>query len=158
MRNKLKITKATVIQFALREHICRRGTALLLAGTLVVTWQSLALAQNIRSQEEAGRIVAIDKLSVQDGAVAGEIHNRSSRTVRDVQLFVRHTWLWNNEFKPGTDDPGTSAYHTVAGDIPPGGRMPFKYTPSPPLPKRADGYFVTTVLIAGYTEVIPQSK
>jgi hypothetical protein len=141
------------MQMALGGHFC-----LLFAGTLVFVWQGPALAQNIRSQDEANRIVAIDKLSVQDGTVAGEIHNRSSRTVRDVQLFIRHTWMWNNEFKPGTDDPGTSTYHTVSGDIPAGGRMPFKYTPSPPLPKRADGYFVTTVLIAGFTEVIPASK
>jgi hypothetical protein len=43
-------------------------------------------------------------------------------------------------------------------EIPAGGRLPFTYSPSPPLPKAPGGRFETTVAIAGYVEVIPQTK
>ena len=90
--------------------------------------------------------------------MAGEIHNRSAHVVREVQLFIRYTWLWDEEFKPGKEDPGTSTYYTLPKEIPAGGRLPFNYSPSPPLPKVSGGRFATTVAIAGYAEVIPQTK
>jgi hypothetical protein len=37
--------------------------------------------------------------------------------------------------------------------------LPFKFTPSPPLPKRTDGRFERpSVSIAGFTEIVPQSR
>jgi len=115
-------------------------------------------AQTVRERAEIAAVLAIEKLSVQDGVVAGEIHNRSPHMIREVQLFIRYTWFWDEEFKPGKDDPGTSTYYTLPKEIPPGGRLPFTYSPSPPLPKPSGGRFETTVAIAGYAEVIPQTK
>ena len=115
-------------------------------------------SQTVRERAEIAPVLAIEKLSVQEGVVSGEIYNRTSHAIRDVLLFIRHTWLWDEEFKPGKDDPGTSIYYTLPKEIPPGGRLPFNYSPSPPLPKASGGRFETTVAIAGYTEVIPQTK
>jgi hypothetical protein len=36
--------------------------------------------------------------------------------------------------------------------------VPFTFKPSPPLTKMAGGHFDTSVAIAGFTEVIPQTK
>ena len=115
-------------------------------------------AQTVRERAEIAPVLAIEKLSVQEGAVSGEIYNRTSHTIRDVQLFIRYTWFWDEEFKPGKDDPGTSIYYTLSKEIPASGRLPFNYSSSPPLPKASGGRFETTVAIAGYTEVIPQTK
>ncbi len=115
-------------------------------------------SQTVRERAEIAAVLAIEKLSVQEGVVAGEILNRSSHTIRDVQVLIRNTWLWDEEFKPGKDDPGTSFYYTLPKEIPAGGRLPFTYSPSPPLPKSSGGRFETTVAIAGYAEVIPQTK
>ena len=83
----------------------------------------------------------------------------SKNTVRDVQLFIRYTWLWANEFRPGKDNPSEAFYQTLSGDIAPGGSMPFKFTPSSPLPKRSGGKFAQpTVSVAGFTQVISQSR
>ena len=117
-----------------------------------------ARSQTVRERAEITSLLAIEKLSVQDGVVAGEIHNRSPHMIREVQLFIRNTWLWDEEFKPGKDDPGTSTYFTLPKEIPAGGRLPFTYSPSPPLPKASGGRFETTVAIAGYSEVVPQAK
>jgi hypothetical protein len=138
-----------------RALLTRSALALLFIGLIALAWQSQALAQTIRSQEETARVVVLEKLSLADGSVSGEIHNLSPRRLRDVQLFIRRTWFWNNEFKPGKDDPGTSVYYTVQGDVPPQGKTGFKYAPSKALPQRSDGYFETTVSIAGFTELIP---
>src|SRR5262245_22808189 len=97
--------------------------------------------------------VALANTSTHDGDVSGEIVNNLPHAVRDVQLLVRHVWLWNNEFRPGVDDPGQSVYYTVEKTIPPRGKIPFTYR-ADGLPKRADGHFETTVSIAGYAEII----
>ena len=115
-------------------------------------------SQTVRERAEIASLLAIENLSVREGVVAGEIHNRSPHVIRDVQLFIRYTWLWDEEFKPGKEDPGTSTYYTLPKEIPAGGRLPFTYSPSPPLPKVSGGRFATTVAIAGYAEVIPQTK
>jgi hypothetical protein len=112
----------------------------------------------VRTQQEIGRVLAVEKFTVADGAVAGELVNRSPHTIRDVQLFIRYTWLWANETKPGKEDPGTSTYYTLPKDIPAGGRLPFSFSPTPPLPSVSGGHFETSVSIAGYTEIIPQSQ
>ena len=94
-----------------------------------------------------------------DGTVTGEIRNNSKNTVRDVQLFIRNTFLWKNEFHPGKESPSAVFYPTISGEIAPGGSLPFKFTPDPPLPRRTDGRFeAPSVSIAGFTQVIPQSR
>jgi hypothetical protein len=131
----------------------------LLLGVLLTLSPKPSFAQNVASQEQAGSVLTIDKVTVQDGTVTGEIRNKSKNTVRDVQLFIRYTWLWANERHPGKDDPSVAFYPTMAGEIAPGGSMPFKFTPSPPLPKRSGGKFEgPSVSIAGFTQVIPQSR
>jgi len=115
-----------------------------------------ALSATLISQDQASQAVSIRKLSVKDGVVSGELVNNSSRTLRDVQLLIRSTWLWNNEMHPGADSPGDAVYYTVEGDIPPGGSKPFTYRPASPLPSRPDGHFEVAVSIAGFAELIPQ--
>jgi len=128
-------------------------TALILATTWLGT---SAQAQKVRSEEETARILALEKVTARDGVVSGEVRNKANHPVRDVQLFIRYTWLWDDERHPGNIDPGTSTYYTLKETIPSGGKIDFTYKPSPPLPKIADGRFDTSVKIAGFTEIIPQ--
>lgn len=116
------------------------------------------LPQNMATREQIARMLALEKVNIANGPVSGEVVNRLPHMVRDVQLFIRYTWLWDNETKPGSADPGTSTYYTLAAEIPPGGRLPFTFRPSPPLPNVSGGRFETSVAIAGFTEVIPQSR
>ena len=136
-------------------HILMVFVSLLLG----LSWAEASFAQTVASREQAGSVVALEKVTVQGGTIAGEIRNRSPNTVRDVQLFIRYTFLWNNEFHPGTDDPSAAFYPTISGDIAPGGSLPFKFTPSPPLPQRSDGSFEgPSVSVAGFTQVIQPSR
>ena len=133
---------------------------LLLLGLILAPWPKPSFSQTVLSQQQAGSVLAIEKLGVQgDGTVTGEIRNNSKNTVRDAQLFIRYTWLWANEFHPGKDNPSEAFYQTVSGDIAPGASMPFKFTPSSPLAKRSGGKFAPpTVSVAGFTQVISQSR
>ena len=135
-----------------------RGLVLIWAGLVVIAWPNLANPQTVLTQQEASRVLVLDNVTAKDGVVSGEIRNNSSNIVRDLQLLIRFTWLWNNEFKPAKDDPGRSVYYTVPGEIPPKGTTRFQYTPDLPLPKRTDGRFLITVSVAGFTQVIPQSR
>jgi hypothetical protein len=132
----------------------------LLSGFITSFWSNPSFSQTVLSQQQAGSVLSIEKVAAQpDGTVTGEIRNNSKNTVRDVQLFIRHTFLWKDEFHPGTESPSAAFYPTISGDIAPGGSLPFKFTPTPPLPKRTDGRFeAPSVSIAGFTQIIPQSK
>ena len=131
----------------------------LLFGFILSFWPKSSFSQTVLSQQQAGSVLSIEKVAVQDGTVTGEIRNQSKNTVRDPQLFIRYTFLWKNEFHPGKESPSQAFYTTISGEIAPGGSLPFKFTPSAPLPKRSDGRFeAPSVSIAGFTEIIPQSK
>jgi hypothetical protein len=115
-----------------------------------------AIAATLITQDQTSQAVSIRNLSVKDGVVSGDLVNNSSRTLRDVQLLVRSTWLWNNEMHPGQDDLSDAVYYTAEGDIPPGGTKPFTYKRPTPLPSRTDGHFEVAVSVAGFAEIIPQ--
>lgn len=105
---------------------------------------------------EAGKVApaVVQSVTVKDGVVSGEVLNKSSRLLRDVQLLIRYVWLWKDEMRPGKDDPGMAVYYTLEKEIPPGGKAPFTYRPASALPSRPDGYFEVSVSVAGFTEII----
>ncbi len=127
------------------------GIALILS-----MWIRLGSANpaTILPADDASRIVVLRGTVVKDGVVSGEVVNKSSRTIRDVQLLIRHIWHWKNEFRPGNDTASDAAYYTVKGDIAPGGSIPFTYKTQVPLAPRPDGDFETTVSVGGYAEII----
>jgi hypothetical protein len=127
-------------------------------GLVILAMVQTALSQTAKSSAEIEPIAIIEKLTVRDGMVSGEVVNRSANRLRDVQLFVRYTWLWDDEMKPGTIDPVTSTFYTLTNEKIPAGRLPFTFTPSPPLPKVAGGHFETSVTIAGFSQVIEIAK
>jgi len=131
----------------------------LLLGVILALLPKPAFSQTVASQDQAGSVLAIENLAVQDGTVTGVIRNKSPNTVRDAELFIRYTFLWKNEFHPGKDNPSATFFPTVSGDIAPGGSLPFQFTPSPPLAKRSDGKLERpSVFIAGFTQVIQQKR
>jgi hypothetical protein len=126
--------------------------------TLMLLLGGAAQAQMVRERGGIANVLTLDKINVADGLVSGDVVNHSPHTMRDVQLFIRYTWLWDNETKPGTNDPGTSAYYILPREIAAGGRLPFTFKPSPPLAKMPGGHFEISVAVAGFTEVIPQTN
>ena len=124
----------------------------------LVSWPDQALSQTVSIQHEIARILVLKNVTVNDSIVSGVVHNKSSHIVRDVDLFIRYTWLWDDERHPGKADPGTSAILTLKQEISPGGTAPFNFTPSPPLPKMMGGHFDISASVAGFTEVIPQKR
>ena len=85
-----------------------------LFGLALMAWPLALSGQNVRAREDSARVLTVEKLTVTDGVVTGEVSNRSTRLLRDVQIFVRHTWLWDDEQHPGKSDPGTSTYYTLS--------------------------------------------
>ena len=126
----------------------------LFLGVVTCFWSKPSFAQTVSSQQQADNVLRIENVAAQpDGSVSGVIRNNSKNTVRDVQLFIRSTFLWKNEFHPGKESPSVASYPTISGEIAPGGSLPFKFTPTPPLPNRTDGRFERpSVSIAGFTQ------
>jgi hypothetical protein len=134
------------------------GLTAISLGILMTLLAGQAYPQNIRSKEEIASTLAIENLSIRDGVVSGEVRNKKQHELRDVQLLIRYTWLWDDERNPGKTDPGTSVYYTLKQTIAPGEKVSFSYKPSPPLPRIAGGRFESSVTIAGFTEVIQQPQ
>jgi len=125
---------------------------------LLLLLVSAAESQKVLSEEEIAPIVALEQISIKDGIVQGLVRNKSNHTVREVELFIRYTWLWDDERNPGKTDPGTSTYYTLKDTIQPNSTVNFVYKPSPPLPNISSGRFDASVRIAGFTEIIPQKR
>ena len=130
---------------------------LLIVAALSVTvcgvWRLAQAADAVMTREDLSKKVLIRDATIgDDGAVSGTLVNTSGHRLQEVRLLVRHDWLWRDEFHPGADSPGTAGYYVVPQEIPPGGSVSFSYRPDPPLPRRSDGTFQTTVEVAGLLE------
>lgn len=109
--------------------------------------------QSVLSSQQAAEEVSVGEISSDGDFVSGVVINHSSRTLRDVRLEIHHSWLWNDERRPGSDNPGRIDHFVVPGEIAPGGNERFTYKISPPLPVRADGRFTTRVSVVGFSVV-----
>ena len=98
---------------------------------------------------------SVRDLHTRDGAVSGEVVNRSGARLHNVELMITYAWLWNDEKHPGDDQPGRTEYLTLHEDVPPRGSVRFTFEPAAPLPHRSDGRFETTVDVVSL-EKFPQ--
>ena len=131
----------------------KTGTALV--AFLSFSWLTIASAGEVISPENAVQKVEIRTVQVQGNVISGEVINRSRNSVRNLELLVQHHWLWKNEFKPGDVSPGKSVYVVLDKELRPRESAPFTAPIEPPTLSRPDGYFVTEVTLAGFTEIIP---
>jgi hypothetical protein len=104
-------------------------------------------------KETADQVLILEKITIRDGEVSGELVNRSPQGVYGVELQVLYSWRWNNDFHPGRDDPGRAEYFKIEREISPGQRVPFVHQPSPPLPVRKDGTFDITIKVISFTKI-----
>jgi hypothetical protein len=125
-----------------------------LLGILSLPLHAATATTAVVPSSEAAQTIVINDLTVREGSVSGTIVNKSSATVRGVELLLRQTWLWNDERHPGTDSPGRTLPFTLAGDVAPNASAPFTFQ-IPPLAQRSDGRFVTTMDVTGFTKVGP---
>jgi hypothetical protein len=125
-----------------------------LLGIVILPLHSAFATAAIVPAAEAAQTIVINDLRVQEGSVSGTIVNKSSATVRGVELSLRQVWLWTDERHPGTDSPGRTLPFILGGDVAPNASAPFTFL-VPPLAQRSEGRFVTTMDVTGFTEVGP---
>ena len=136
---KIQRYRALVFAFGLAVGVMRAGYA----------W-----AENVAVADNTQKIVTVDNVAIHNGVVSGEIVNHSNREVRDVELLIRHTWQWSDEFHPGNSDPGMASSHILNKSIRPGESVPFSFSHNSTPPARSDGQFKSMVSVTGFTEII----
>jgi len=104
---------------------------------------------------QADSTAQVTDLTVEGDTVHGVLVNKSSQTLRDVRMVIRRAWLWNDERKPGSDNPGSSEFFTFPGEVPPGGSTPFTHKLKAGKTTRSDGKFVTSAEVLSFTLVGP---
>jgi hypothetical protein len=135
-----------------------RGTAILViqAALLGIASRAPAAPPALVPAGQVARAVSLHDLVAQEnGNFSAVLINDSSQPVRDVELLIVYSFLWKNERHPGDDDPGRSIYSTVREEMRPGEKLSVNFKPSPPLPARSDGRFVTSVSVVGLTQIGP---
>ena len=81
----------------------------LLLGLILALSPKPSSSQTVLSQQQADSVLRIENVAAEpDGSVSGVIRNNSKNTVRDVQVFIRSTFLWKNEFHHGQRKPQCS--------------------------------------------------
>lgn len=98
-------------------------------------------------------VIDVTEVQGNGNQVSATLVNNTGNLIRDIQLVIRHTFLWKDERSPGKDNPGRSEYFLVLGELAPHGKLAFEYQADPPLPTRDDGTFETSIEVAGFTEV-----
>jgi len=93
----------------------------------------------------------VEGVELRDGTIYGKVVNKSSQPIKDVNLLIRHVWLWDSEYDPGKDVYSTSTYLPVAGIIAPGKSQDFVYVPS--LPQIPGGHFETKIIVGEFRTV-----
>lgn len=127
--------------------------AVISMSTVLVAGSARAASEAVVSDHEVASTVTVSSVQARDGVVSGVVVNRSPHLIRNVELLIRYTWLWNDERHPGDDSPGRADYYKIRADIPPGQTAAFTYRPQPPLPQRTDGRFQPSVQVTGFTEI-----
>ena len=135
----------TLLRFAL-------AVSMVLAFGLVIPPKT-ATSATPQIADNADQVVSLRNVTAKEDEVAGEVVNNSKQAVRDVELEIRYSWRWNNEFHPGTDDSGRVIYQTINTEMAPGQSARFNFKPSPPLPARKDGHYDISVKVVGFAQV-----
>jgi hypothetical protein len=123
--------------------------ALALAGIAIAAEDTMVIP------ERGQKIVEVRDVRMQPDQVSGVLVNLSSKLVRNVRVRIDRSWLWKNERHPGPDqdNPGSSVFYAVPGEIPPGGRLPFTYRLDTALPQRSDGSFDISVSVVSLDQI-----
>jgi hypothetical protein len=134
----------------------RRFSVLVILVTLLsLSWQVVTSAsQSVQIVDaRAGDPITLENVNMEGDVISGEVVNHAGHAVRDVSLLIQHVFAWEDQLRPGTDDPSRAAYYTVPGEIPAGGSKHFSMHFATPLQTRKDGTFVTRAQVAWYMEV-----
>jgi hypothetical protein len=129
-----------------------------LVASIVFAWGLAIVPRNGMSAtpliaDKADAVVTLRNVTANENEVSGEVVNNSKDAVRDVEIQILYSWRWNNEFHPGSDDPGRAAYQTINSEIAPGQSTRFSYKPSPPVAQRKDGHYDYIVKVVSFSQV-----
>ncbi len=114
-----------------------------------------ASADTALTPEQAAQKVDIRNVQVKENMITGEVVNKLPHRLSNLELLIQYHWLWHNEFKPGDQSLGKAVFVALDKDLQPGESTTFTAPLDPPPASRADGYYLTEVRLAGFTETIP---
>ena len=121
-------------------------------GALIAALSAPCGADTVVSAANMTNALTIENLQMNDGAVNGEIVNRTQHRLENIELRVTYDWLWRNEFKPGDVSPAWTTTFRAPATLAPGEKYEFHYAPEQPLTARDDGRFSPSVGVVSYTE------
>ena len=104
-------------------------------------------------QVDFSAIIEVETEAVGPGKLVGKLRNTGPRTVRDIVVLIKHSWVWTKVRGDGPDSYSHSEYVPIDRALVPGDQAAFAsvHTPSADVPEDAD-YF-STVKVSELTEI-----
>lgn len=90
--------------------------------------------------------------------VSFQLTNLSERPVRDMAVVISHVFRWDDEFRPGADNPSRAATYEVPVPLAPQETQQVTFALAPPLAPRDDGRFEVGVSVLRWTAVLPRTS
>jgi hypothetical protein len=131
-----------------------KNRSLFLSMLALLSWLSIASADKALTPDQAAQKVEIRNVQVKGNIITAEVINKSPHPLSNLELLIQYHWLWNNEFKPGDPSPGKAVFVPLDKELRPGESTTFTAPLDPPPASRADGYYLTEVTLAAFTEII----
>ena len=113
-----------------------------------------ALAQQAPQVVTATDINAAVSLRVdvtRDGTLVGAMKNNTDRRIGNVEILVNFAWIWSRAMANAPGGLGWSTTYTLPVEMYPGATIPVKIAPLKTFATRADGHYLISAKIVGYT-------
>ena len=130
-------------------------TRTLIAGALVWPYAQSAVAnENVMlvAPAQMRNDVSVQINQAANGKIAGIVTNNTGHRISNPELSVRYDWIWENEYQPGSDNPGWAATYVLPQELGANESVSFTLDADRSLPQRADGHFQQSVGVTGYTQ------
>jgi hypothetical protein len=122
---------------------------------ILLSLMSTATADNVITQDVAAHKVEVRNVSVKGNITSGEVINKSQHAISNIEVLIQYHWLWKNEFKPDDESRGKAIFVALDKELRPGESATFAVPVDMPAASRDDGYYMTVLTLAGFTEVLP---
>jgi len=121
----------------------------LIAGVALSTFGGPTFADEIVPVLDITR-VKVEQVQLTGSTVRALIINQGDQRIEDLRLRVSYQWLWRDEQRPGSHDPGWSITVPVTSPLAPGESRQFEFVPERPLAARPDGSYSPEVSVVGF--------
>ena len=104
-------------------------------------------------QVDFNAIIQVETERLAPGKLVGKMRNTGPRTVRDIVVLVKHSWVWTKARGDGPDSYSHSEYVRIDRALVPGDQAAFASVHTPVADVPEDANYFSEVKVSELTEI-----